>query len=502
MEEEELIFCEHLAAFMNSNTEIRPNSDLNGNEMNLIKEDSLENIREASAALKTTSEENGKSGESKEISSQDSLKPSDSLELVTDSLNNNSLSSGDIKNQESDFDDSLATPMREKENGTGLTSSGSSQMVRSGTFDLLSSIPPDETNFNRPIEQKRASDPSQRPQIDSLDLNEPGSPAKKKGGKSTREECDDSCLKNDDTQTPVADASLSSSLFQFFIDIEQNEAPRVQEPHNEKSNEAAKSGLIFIDFNSVNTEKSRTLERDKKRGDGSATGSRTDRSSPMNIKTSESHSSDISKHHEQSSTLEKRKSHLKDSSNRLFTSRKKVPDSSVPIERYKMHKPYKSSTPTFRNEHSPLSSMDSGMLSSLNSDGAGVDDDDWLTRAEPKRRSNLAPGRSNDPIQPLIGETSYNTDTDPDGSKNDSFILNRTAMSCSKLGEDLLQMFIKEINSDITIRTDGAPIRAHKCILISRSPYFAAMFRGEWTDSRSSSISLKGILLVIVCGNI
>ncbi|KAK8726506.1 hypothetical protein OTU49_010283 [Cherax quadricarinatus] len=63
---------------------------------------------------------------------------------------------------------------------------------------------------------------------------------------------------------------------------------------------------------------------------------------------------------------------------------------------------------------------------------------------------------------------------------------------CSRLGEDLLRMFLNEINTDVTIQIGEKRIRAHKCILASRCVYFAAMLSGHWVESAGNVIKLQG----------
>ncbi|XP_076668765.1 uncharacterized protein LOC143369103 isoform X3 [Andrena cerasifolii] len=62
----------------------------------------------------------------------------------------------------------------------------------------------------------------------------------------------------------------------------------------------------------------------------------------------------------------------------------------------------------------------------------------------------------------------------------------------NRLGEDLLRMFLEEINPDVTIDVAGRRIRAHKCILSSRCQYFAAILSGGWIESAGNIISLQG----------
>ncbi|XP_046414539.1 uncharacterized protein LOC124176835 isoform X1 [Neodiprion fabricii] len=62
----------------------------------------------------------------------------------------------------------------------------------------------------------------------------------------------------------------------------------------------------------------------------------------------------------------------------------------------------------------------------------------------------------------------------------------------NRLGEDLLRMFLEEINPDVTIDVSGRRIRAHKCILSSRCQYFAAILSGGWVESAGNVIALQG----------
>lgn len=64
--------------------------------------------------------------------------------------------------------------------------------------------------------------------------------------------------------------------------------------------------------------------------------------------------------------------------------------------------------------------------------------------------------------------------------------------SCSRLGEDLLRMFLDEISPDVTVEVGGRRIKAHKCILSSRCQYFAGMLSGGWVESAGNVISLQG----------
>lgn len=488
IEQEETIICSKLRAFMSreEHQESGDNLDQKSDGINSppMKEDSLEEMKKITGQKKDDKTFlDVKDSDGKEISDQDSLKPSDSLELVTDSLNNGSLSSGDNKNQESDFDDSLTTPNRGEENAPGLTSSGSSQMVRSGTFDLLSSIPPDQTNFDRPIESKKQSDSTARPQIESCGSKEDcwKKHTARNWGHTPSDDVD--TLKDNDI-TPVADTSLSNSPFQFFIDIERDSGPKVEDSPK-KLNPPPKSGLIFIDFNSIDGKN--TSEKDKRKLRTSS--SRSTRHSSQSIElhsrnqSTPKYSTSPSSHKENVLDSES----IQSDSSRLFHSRQR--SGTCTKERIGSSKTSKSHRFHHNKNHdsgSPLSSLDSGMLSSLNSEGAQADDEDWLIKAEPCRSQ---------PVSRALLSHGYTAESNPNNhqksSECDVNSLTKTLMSCSRLGEDLLQMFLSGAYADVTICTNGADIKAHKCILVSRCPYFAAMYKGDWTDSESFCISLR-----------
>ncbi|KAG8193745.1 hypothetical protein JTE90_005043 [Oedothorax gibbosus] len=64
--------------------------------------------------------------------------------------------------------------------------------------------------------------------------------------------------------------------------------------------------------------------------------------------------------------------------------------------------------------------------------------------------------------------------------------------ACSKLGEDLLKMFLEEIDTDIIVEVEGRQIKAHRCILAARGKYFANLLRTNNPEKHTSTISLEG----------
>lgn len=79
-----------------------------------------------------------------------------------------------------------------------------------------------------------------------------------------------------------------------------------------------------------------------------------------------------------------------------------------------------------------------------------------------------------------------------EGSTEETDASSCTSGPCSRLGEDLLRMFLDEISPDVTVEVGGRRIKAHKCILSSRCQYFAAMLSGGWVESAGNVISIQG----------
>ncbi|XP_059062355.1 uncharacterized protein LOC131855128 [Achroia grisella] len=71
--------------------------------------------------------------------------------------------------------------------------------------------------------------------------------------------------------------------------------------------------------------------------------------------------------------------------------------------------------------------------------------------------------------------------------------------SCqSRLGQDLLRMFLEEIAPDVIVEVSGRRIKAHKCILSSRCQYFAGILSGGWVESAGNVILLPPFAFNVV----
>ncbi|CAC5424134.1 BTBD8 [Mytilus coruscus] len=64
--------------------------------------------------------------------------------------------------------------------------------------------------------------------------------------------------------------------------------------------------------------------------------------------------------------------------------------------------------------------------------------------------------------------------------------------TCNRVGEDLLRGYLQEIHTDCQVIVSGDHFKVHKCILSSRSSYFAAMLGGSWRETESD-INLQGV---------
>ncbi|KAH9627988.1 hypothetical protein HF086_017963 [Spodoptera exigua] len=75
-------------------------------------------------------------------------------------------------------------------------------------------------------------------------------------------------------------------------------------------------------------------------------------------------------------------------------------------------------------------------------------------------------------------------------STTDSQTSNLIENCTSRLGQDLLRMFLEEIAPDVIVEVSGKRFKAHKCILSSRCQYFAGILSGGWVESLGNVIVL------------
>ncbi|XP_063237514.1 uncharacterized protein LOC134539417 [Bacillus rossius redtenbacheri] len=140
--------------------------------------------------------------------------------------------------------------------------------------------------------------------------------------------------------------------------------------------------------------------------------------------------------------------------------------------------------------------------------GGGAPCSRSLSRLFPHLNATVAPGAAlGKSPEPEEGDTQVSETSDlssmqssvgPSGLEGSteetdaSSCAGRSSGPASRLGEDLLRMFLEEISPDVTVEVGGRRLRAHKCILSSRCQYFAAMLSGGWVESAGNVISLQG----------
>ncbi|XP_053994801.1 uncharacterized protein LOC128885072 isoform X1 [Hylaeus volcanicus] len=131
-----------------------------------------------------------------------------------------------------------------------------------------------------------------------------------------------------------------------------------------------------------------------------------------------------------------------------------------------------------------------------------------LPRKFPSVMSTSLPSKQKSPLEDLTGEydgegiisesdlSSMQSSMGRSGAEGSTEETETSSLAgarpYNRLGEDLLRMFLEEINTDVTIDVAGRRIRAHKCILSSRCQYFAAILSGGWIESAGNVISLQG----------
>ncbi|CAK1554065.1 unnamed protein product [Leptosia nina] len=89
-------------------------------------------------------------------------------------------------------------------------------------------------------------------------------------------------------------------------------------------------------------------------------------------------------------------------------------------------------------------------------------------------------------VQSSVCRSVVENSTTEDTSQTSSLIANCQ----SRLGQDLLRMFLEEIAPDVIVEVSGKRIKAHKCILSSRCQYFAGILSGGWVESAGNIIVL------------
>ena len=79
---------------------------------------------------------------------------------------------------------------------------------------------------------------------------------------------------------------------------------------------------------------------------------------------------------------------------------------------------------------------------------------------------------------------------------NKSNLNSRAAMrNLKQMSQYLEQLYKCGQSSDVMLMVGGSELRAHKLILATRSPVFAAMFRHEYKEKVDSAVDVKDVEL-------
>ncbi|RWS29994.1 uncharacterized protein B4U80_05015, partial [Leptotrombidium deliense] len=402
-----------------------------------------------------------------------------------------------INEDESSFVSGNSLDSGDEDNGPEFCgSSSSSQMVRSGTFDLLCQMSLEDALDKNIVKEDEES--VQKP--NSLNLfNE--ARICKNDRKVNNNETDEVDFANElDAETPVADPLQPSvplkspgSLFQFFVDVDSLPEVAAVKQKQKRSNS---SGFMFIDINDCNNAPVASKAEKQFRSSSAFVVDATSKKSVSN---------NFDKR------ISQRSNSCQSASPRKLVRNEKVegikneeivllPMSPIPRRKRVNQDITSRNNEKYKADAKQIS--DSGVMScSWKSDAAKSDSsgNSHTQRVHGVRNQrNRSPSAHDDDSvysevssidSSMIKERQANIE---ERIEEQESLLNRTLESCSKLGEDLLKMFFDEINCDVLIEAEDREIKAHRCILVARSPYFAAMFTGEWIESQSNRISLKG----------
>lgn len=124
---------------------------------------------------------------------------------------------------------------------------------------------------------------------------------------------------------------------------------------------------------------------------------------------------------------------------------------------------------------------------------SAVQESPAITSKESISRPPFSPGDGDDDSETVYSEVSeVSCLSSIDKRMQESGCSPERLGACSKLGDDLLRMFIGQVETDVTIRVEGKDIGAHRFILASRSDYFSLIFRKEFAAEESETISMDG----------
>lgn len=322
----------------------------------------------------------------------------------------------------------------------------SASMVRSGTFDLQCQTP-----INKLIETKLKSDLTSK-----LTESEDDSSLSRKieadslmSNLNSENDKDKSASKNSKKQKEK-ELNPQNKMFQYFLDESQiiKKQQEIDEMERSLTNlNKQNSGLFFVELDdprlNSSMSKSSTFDRKKSKLNQRAHLNESNESSSLNSSFISVQKEEISKKDTEllpMSMIVKKDCSTKEKLNQSLI------ESNQGIFRLGNHyKTLSGTNLTSNNRPSSFSTLRNSLLKKTKSE---------------------------------VNQTYSNNDNNSKNLEDNEFFIRKNAFSNSKLGEDLLKLFVNQINCDFTIFVSDKTqqLKAHKCILSARSEYFSRKF--------------------------
>lgn len=132
-------------------------------------------------------------------------------------------------------------------------------------------------------------------------------------------------------------------------------------------------------------------------------------------------------------------------------------------------------------------------VSVTKADSSVVQESPAVMPREPIPKPPFSPGDGDDDSETVYSEVSeVSCLSSIDKRMQESGCSPERLGACSKLGDDLLRMFIGQVETDVRIRVEGKDIGAHRFILASRSDYFSLILREDFATEETEVISMDG----------
>ena len=333
----------------------------------------------------------------------------------------------------------------------------SGSMVRSGTFNLQCQTPINnlKTELNKqPIESDDDSSFSKKIEPDSLMSNSDAKITKvlsTKINKSTAKQ----------QQSNSKQQLQSKKSLQYFLDetqiIKQVQETDEMERSLTNSTSRQSSGLFFIDLDDPQLSgmsKSSTFDRKKNRQQQKAIASSDSNESNLNL---------INDHH-QNKKLINQSAHKLDACDLL--------PMGMIIKKENNEKVIKPIETNFTNLNDGMFRLGNQQFKTLNTISTNNTNRSTVSKsASTLRNSNLKKTKSE--------ITNANLHQQQQKEEEDArLLIEKSLFSCSRLGNDLLKLFINQVNCDfnLLVADKSQQLGGHKCILMARSEFFAKKF--------------------------